>query len=91
MAIIAAFKLQEAHLDVRNKIAQRGSAAHADNNGVSTPADEDLGIQRALPKELHLVQPKHSHALLRRIPALCKTPDLQVYKLKLSGQAGFTH
>ena len=82
MAIITAFQLQEAHLDVCNKIAQRGGAAHADNNGVSTPADEDLGIQRALPKELHLVQPQHSHALLRRIPALQNTSELQVLKLK---------
>ena len=82
MAIITAFQLQEAHLDVCNKIAQRGGAAHADHNGVGTPADEDLGIQRTLPKELHLVQPKHSHALLRRIPALQKTPELQSHNLK---------
>ena len=48
-----------------------------------------LGVQRALPVQLHLLQPKHGHARMRRVPR-CLLGPLQDSFLALA-VLGYLH
>ena len=50
--------LAEAHLQIRERIAEGGCPAESNGNAVWARADKDLGIQAMFPDELMLLEPE---------------------------------